>query len=66
MPQGRELKMLTTYRIREHFESLEVERLRAEVKELQARLSRLQSELMQFRQAPNADSASATNKNSKE
>lgn len=47
--------MLTTHRIQEHFESLEMERLRAEVKELQTRLSRLQRELMQTRNsaAPN-------------
>lgn len=41
--------MLTTHQIREHFESVELERLRAEVRELQARVNRLQSELMQFR-----------------
>ena len=46
--------MLTTARIQEHFESLEVERLRAEVKELQNRLSRLQSELLQYRRDANA------------
>lgn len=47
--------MLTTHRIQEHFESLEMERLRAEVKELQTRLSRLQMELIQTRNsaAPN-------------
>ncbi len=44
--------MLTTQRIREHFESLEMERLRAEVKELQTHLSRLQFELTQFRRDP--------------
>lgn len=41
--------MLTTHQIREHFEAVELERLRAEVRELQARVNRLQSELMQFR-----------------
>ena len=41
--------MLTTHQIQEHFESLEMERLRAEVKELQSRLTRLQLELMQTR-----------------
>jgi hypothetical protein len=54
MTQGRELTMLTTQRIREHFESLEMDRLRAEVRELQQRLNRLQSELTQFRRDPNA------------
>jgi hypothetical protein len=54
MTQGRELTMLTTQRIREHFESLEMDRLRAEVRELQQRLNRLQSELTQFRRDPSA------------
>ncbi len=44
--------MLTTSRIQEHYQSLEIERLRAEVKELQSRLSRLQTELTQFRRDP--------------
>ncbi len=55
MPQGRNPKMLTTHQIREHFESVELERLRAEVRELQARINRLQSELMQYRQGADAN-----------
>lgn len=47
--------MLTTHQIREHFESVELERLRAEVRELQARVNRLQSELMQFRRDAHAN-----------
>jgi outer membrane murein-binding lipoprotein Lpp len=49
--------MLTTHQIREHFESVELERLRAEVRELQARVNRLQSELMQFRRDAHASIA---------
>lgn len=41
--------MLTTHRIQEHFESLEMERLRAEVKELHTRILQLQSELLEAR-----------------
>lgn len=44
--------MLTTHRIQEHFESLEMERLRAEVQELQTRVVQLQSELLQARGNP--------------
>lgn len=57
--------MLTTSRIREHFESLEVERLRAEVRELQNRVIRLQSELLQFRPAPNSNAAATNNPSEK-
>ena len=49
--------MLTTHQIREHFESVELERLRAEVRELQARVNRLQSELTQFRREAHANIA---------
>ena len=41
--------MLTTHRIQQHFECLELERLRAEVKELQTRISSLQLELVECR-----------------
>ena len=56
--------MLTTSRIQEHFESLEIERLRAEVKELQTRLSRLQSELIQSRQDANPHAPGPVEKSS--
>ena len=59
MPQGRELKMLTTHRIQEHFEFLEMDRLRAEVKELQSRVSRLEEELHQCRRNTDAESPAA-------
>ncbi len=48
--------MLTTHRIREHFESLELDRLRAEVKELETRIQELQSELIQCKATNNPDS----------
>ena len=60
MPQGREQPMLTTQQIREHFESLEMDRLRAEVKELQTRLNRLQSELLQCRRESSLAANSTT------
>ena len=44
--------MLTINRIREHWQAVEVERLRREVKEMQARLEVLQSELRQPRRLP--------------
>ncbi len=60
MPQGRELKMLTTHRIQEHFDSLEMDRLRAEVQELQSRVTRLEWELRQCRRNPDARSTTTT------
>ena len=58
--------MLTTHQIREHFESVELERLRAEVRELQARINRLQSELMQFRRDAHANVTNPPRMNSEE
>ena len=46
--------MLTTHRIQEHFDSLEMDRLRAEVQELQTRVTRLEWELRQCRRNPDA------------
>ncbi len=51
--------MLTTHQIQEHFESLEMDRLRAEVKELQSRVTRLEWELHQSRRNADAHAAAA-------
>ncbi|MCA9071924.1 MAG: hypothetical protein KDA84_23510 [Planctomycetaceae bacterium] len=58
--------MLTTHRIQQHFESLEMERLRAEVKELHTRILQLQSELLEARKHPESSNHSAASVNSDE